>query len=138
MTWTNPPGGGAAGHIGIVLLFQNSSTSTCVLSGYPGVDGLDAAGHRVASASRTLNGMIGFCGCTAPATLTLGPGVVVSAVTEGDGAGSGGSTPCTPFASMLVTPPNTTMSTKIPASPYSCDFTVHPVVTGIVGQSGTP
>jgi uncharacterized protein DUF4232 len=146
VTWTNPPGGAAAGHIGIVLLFQNSSTSTCTLSGYPGPDGLDSSGHSVAHATRTLNGMIGFCGCSTPPTLTLGPGVVVSAVVEGDsagasggaGGGSGGGAggnSCAAFPAMLVTPPNTSTSTQIPASPYSCDFTVHPVVTGLAGQS---
>jgi Protein of unknown function (DUF4232) len=118
------------------LLFKNSSSSTCVLGGYPGADGIDSTGHKLASASRTLNGMIGFCGCTSPPTLTLTPGTIVSAVAEGDAGGSGG--PCTPFPAMLVTPPNTTVSTRIPASPYSCDFTVHPVVSGSAGQSGTP
>ena len=78
-----PPGGGAAGHSGVVLLFTNTSTDDLRLIGYPGVDGLDSSGHDVASATRTLNGMIGFCGCTKPATLTLKPGDVVSAVTEG-------------------------------------------------------
>lgn len=137
VTSTPPPGGAAAGHVGLVLLFQNSSTTTCVLSGYPGVDGLNSSGQSIAHASRTLNGMIGFCGCTAPATLTLGPGVVVSAVVEGTSAGSGPAN-CAPFPSLLVTPPNTTVSTPIAASPESCDFTVHPVVTGLAGQSGTP
>jgi Protein of unknown function (DUF4232) len=109
-----------------------------MLSGYPGADGLNSSGQSIAHASRTLNGMIGFCGCTTPATLTLGPGVVVSAVVEGTSAGSGGLPGCAAFPALLVTPPNTTTSTQIAASPYSCDFTIHPVVTGLAGQSGTP
>lgn len=141
-----PPGGGAAGHIGVVLLFENVSSTTCTLSGYPGVDGLDASGRDLASASRTPNGMIGFCSCTQPPTLTLGPGVIVSAVAEGDaagasggagggsGGGAGGSS-CDAFAGLLVTPPNTSTSTKVNLAPHSCDFTVHPVVPGMDGQS---
>jgi hypothetical protein len=118
-----------------VLLFTNTSPVACSMTGYPGVDGLDGAGHRLASASRTLNGMIGFCGCTQASTVTLNPGGVVSAVTEGVADGSG---PCSPYASLLVTPPNTSTSTQITEAPYSCGFTVHPVVPGQAGQSGTP
>jgi Protein of unknown function (DUF4232) len=132
VTWTSPPGGGAAGHDGVVLLFTNHSSTSCTLTGYPGVAGLDAAGHTVANAARTLGGMIGFCNCTTPPVLTLPPGDVVSAVVEGTAGGPG---PCTAFPSMLVTPPNTTTSTRIYASPYSCGFDVHPVVTGQAGQA---
>jgi hypothetical protein len=121
----------SAGHNGIVLLFTNSSSTTCTMSGYPGADGVDASGKDIASATRTLTGMIGFCGCSTPPTLTLAPGTVVSAVAEGTIGGTGN---CEAFTSMLVTPPNTTASTKIAAAPHSCDFTVHPVVTGQAGQ----
>jgi hypothetical protein len=114
------------------LLFTNSSAAPCVLLGYPGVDGLDGSGHAIAHASRTLNGLIGFCHCTKPASFTLKPNDVVSAVVEG--AISGGAD-CSPFASMLVTPPNTSLSTPIPASPDACGFTVHPVVSGTAGQA---
>ncbi len=131
VSWAPPPGGGAASHNGIVLLFTNISSASCTLTGYPGVAGLDASGNQVAQATRTLTGMIGFCNCTTPPVLTLPPGDVVSAVVEGTAGGPG---PCLAFAAMLVTPPNTTTSTKINASPYSCGFDVHPVVTGQAGQ----
>jgi hypothetical protein len=135
VTAINPPGGGAAGHRGVVLLFTNAASTPCLMTGYPGVDGLGSGGNHVASASRTLNGMIGFCGCTKPATVTVPPGGAVSAVTEGVSDGSG---PCDPFYSLLITPPNTSTSTPVAIAPYSCGFTVHPVVTGQTGQSGTP
>jgi hypothetical protein len=135
VTAIGPPGGGAAGHVGVVLLFTNTSSATCSMTGYPGVDGLDSSGHKLASATRTLNGMIGFCGCTKPPVVTLTPGTVVSAVTEGASDGSG---PCTAYPSLLVTPPNTTKSTSITLAPYSCNFTVHPVVPGQAGQLGVP
>ncbi len=74
VTAISPPGGGAAGHVGVVLLFTNTSSATCSMTGYPGVDGLNSAGQKLASATRTLNGMIGFCGCTKPPVVTLTPG----------------------------------------------------------------
>ena len=135
VTAVDPPGGGAAGHRGVVLLFTNLSTTTCTMTGYPGVDGLGSGGNHIASATRTLSGMIGFCGCTTPPTVTLAPGTTVSAVTEGVADGSG---PCGVFFALLVTPPNTSTSTQVTNSPYSCGFTVHPVVPGNAGQSGTP
>jgi hypothetical protein len=125
-----PPAGGAAGHEGLVLLFTNHSTSACTLTGYPGAAGLNAAGSQILQATRTLSGMIGGCSCTHPPVLTLNPSSTVSAVIEGNIGGPG---PCNAIHSLLVTPPNTTMSTPIAESVPSCGFQIHPVVTG---QSG--
>lgn len=133
VTATNPPGGAAAGHDGVVLLFTNHSSSPCTLTGYPGVAGLDGSGQQLAQATRTLDGYLAGCGCSAPAVLTLQPGGVVSATVEAVDALNGG--PCTSYAALLVTPPNTTQSTKLSLAPYSCDFDVHPVVAGQTGSA---
>ena len=41
---TDQPGQGAAGTISMVLVFQNVSSRTCTLRGYPGAELTDAAG----------------------------------------------------------------------------------------------
>ena len=134
VTSSPPPAGDAAGHEGVVLLFRNQGSADCSLTGYPGVAGLDSSGHQVQQATRTLTGMLGGCSCTAAPTLTLHPGDTVSAVVEATPNGGG---PCTAFASLLVTPPNTTASTPIAAGLPSCGFDVHPVVTGQSGGGPT-
>jgi hypothetical protein len=129
---TSDPEGAAAGHNDVLLLFTNSSTVTCTLFGYPGAAGLDAAGNQIAQATRSLTGYLGGCGCTAPATVTLVPGAVASTIVEGDvGAGN-----CDTFVALLVTAPNTTESSRIALAPYSCGFTIHPVIAGAAGRSG--
>jgi hypothetical protein len=133
VTATNPPGGAAAGHDGVVLLFTNRSSSACTLAGYPGVAGLNSSGQQIAQATRTLDGYLAGCACRTPAVLTLNPGAVGSATVEAVDALNGG--PCTPFAGLLVTAPNTTRSTRISLAPYSCQFDVHPVVAGSAGTA---
>lgn len=133
VTATNPPGGAAAGHDGVVLLFTNHSSSACTLTGYPGVGGLNSGGQQIAQATRTLDGYLAGCACRTPAVLTLRPGAVGSATVEAVDALNGG--PCTAFAGLLVTPPNTPRSTRIALAPYSCQFDVHPVVAGATGSA---
>ena len=106
------------------------------MTGYPGVDGLDSAGQKLASATRTLNGMIGFCGCTKPPVVTLDAG---HGGLGGDRGGRRRFRTLHPYPSLLVTPPNTATSTSVTLAPYSCGFTVHPVVPGQAGQAmGVP
>lgn len=124
------PGGSAAGHTGVLLTFTNHSTATCTLFGYPGVAGVNSSGSQIAQATRTLNGYLAGCRCTTPQTVTLAPGAVASATTEGN-VGSG---QCDQFTALLVTPPNTATSTRIDMVPHSCGFTVHPVVAGSTGS----
>jgi hypothetical protein len=124
----NPlPGGSAAGHTGVLLDFLNHGSAPCTLFGYPGVAGLDAAGHEIAQASRTTDGYLGGCRCTAPSTVTIVTRSAAHAIVEGS-VGSGN---CDQFSGMLITPPNTAFSTRVSIAPHSCQFTVHPVLPGI-------
>lgn len=127
------PESSGAGHNAVLLRFTNTSTTSCVLSGYPGVDGVNSAGTSVAHASRTLDGYLAGCGCSTLPAVDLTPGAVAGAQVEGYVDAN----PCLPFAALLVTPPNTAASTKVAMSPYSCGFTVHPVVSNPTG-SGSP
>jgi hypothetical protein len=130
VTATHPEGGGAGGHDGVVLRFLNVSHHACILYGYPGVDGT-RRGHSVASAKRTTDGFLGGCHCTQPRGVRVSPGETASALVEGD-EGAGGPQ-CNRFTGLLVTPPNGYDSTPVNLAPPSCDFVVHPVVTGSNG-----
>jgi len=130
--------GGAAGHQGVVLLFVNNGSTSCALSGYPGVAGLNASGTQIAQAQRTLTGMMGGLapGVTAIPVVTLSAGQTASAVVEGTDVTNGTETSCPTYASLLATPPNTMKSVPIPLSLPGCSgLEVHPVVPGTSGST---
>lgn len=89
---------------------------------------MDSKGKQIVQAKRTLQGFLGSCGCKAAVHVALKPGAAASAVVEGS---NGGGDECLRGKAVLVTPPNTKRSTKFSFADYSCDFQVHPVVTGI-------
>jgi hypothetical protein len=125
------------GHIGVVLVFKNTSAQTCKLMGYPGVAGLDAAGKQVMQATRTLNGYLRVVPRGhAPPVVTLTTGQSASAFVEGTDVPTGNRTSCPTYPKLLVTPPNTTQSVVISASMPGCSpVQVHPVVPGTTGSA---
>lgn len=128
----------AAGHQGVVLLFVNNGSTSCVLSGYPGAAGLNASGAQVTQAQRTLTGMMGGLapGVTALPRITLVPGQTASAVVEGTDVPSGTETSCPTYPSLLVTAPNAKVSVTIPLALPGCSgLQVHPVVPGSSGST---
>ncbi len=136
-------GGGAAGHENQVLVFTNKSQSTCALTGYPGVAGLNAAGQQVTQASRSLSGYMGglLPGVTTLPLVSLAPGQTASAIVEGTDNPLG-SQPCPQYSVLLVTPPNLTEQVRVQVSglgtrgfPDCSGIEVHPVVPGSGGTS---
>jgi len=128
----------AAGHQGVVLLFVNNGSTSCVLYGYPGAAGLNAGGAQVVQAQRTLTGMMGGLapGVTALPRITLAPGQTASAVVEGTDVPSGTETSCPTYPSLLVTAPNAKVSVTILfALPGCSGLQVHPVVPGTSGST---
>ncbi len=128
----------AAGHQGVVLLFVNNGSTSCVLYGYPGAAGLNAGGAQVVQAQRTLTGMMGGLapGVTALPRVTLAPGQTASAVVEGTDVPSGTETSCPTYPSLLVTAPNAKVSVTIPLALPGCSgLQVHPVVPGTSGST---
>jgi hypothetical protein len=128
----------ATGHSGFPLLFSNTSSHKCRLSGYPGVAGLDADGRQVIQAQRETSGFFGglpdYSGGPLPA-IGLAPGETASALVEGTDGKLNGAAPCVPFAAMLVTPPNAVQSVRVEVAMPGClDLQVQPVVLGIAGQ----
>jgi hypothetical protein len=136
-------GGGALGHEDQVIVFTNKGQSTCTLSGYPGVAGLDANGNQVAQAQRTISGYLGGLPMGAsPPNVSLAPGNTASAIVEGTDDPVGTATTCPYYSALLVTPPNLTESTRVtvaglgsnPSGLAGCSpIEVHPVVPGSGG-----
>lgn len=135
------PGGGyvasGLGNSGVIILFKNVSSTACSLYGYPGVAGLDSSGRQVTQARRQPRGMFGglpFGDNTIP-VVTPGPGQVASATVNGTDNPQGNNTSCPTLDGLLVTPPNTYTSVRLPAAPGDCSgLDVTPVVPGDTGQ----
>jgi hypothetical protein len=118
-----------------VLVFRNSSSQPCHLEGYPGAAALDAQGHQVVQAVRTLNGFWrALPPGEGPPTVTLAPGQYASAFIEGTDVPVNGATSCPSYPKLLVTPPNTTVSVPIDTAMPGCTpIQIHPVVPGTTG-----
>jgi hypothetical protein len=122
------------GHIIDILVFTNTSNTTCVVQGYPGVAGLNAQGMQVVQAQRTTQGYVRALPGQAIPVVTLPPGHPASATVEGDDVPRGGETSCPTYPSLLVTPPNTTTSIVVHLAMAGCvPIQVHPVVPGSTG-----
>ena len=127
---------GAAGHLALVLVFNNvSTTTTCEIFGYPGVDLVTSSGTTVAHLTRTLRGMAGGepAGVTAPQAVILAPGASASALAEASDVPQGGVSNCGNY-SLLITVPNQYVS--VPGGTATlprCAAEIHPVVPGTNG-----
>jgi hypothetical protein len=119
-----------------VLVFTNVSTTvTCQLIGYPGVDLVTASGATVAHLTRSLRGMAGGepAGVTAPQPVILAPGASASALAEASDVPQNGTTDCGSY-SLLITVPNQFASVSGGTSALPrCAAEIHPVVAGTGG-----
>jgi hypothetical protein len=95
-----------AGHGALVLLFQNTSASSCLLYGYPGLDALRPFGRAIASAT------VEWLNFDPPTT------------------GS-----CEFSAKIGVTAPNTTRIVRMPGEVSGCQLQVHATVAGSSGRN---
>jgi hypothetical protein len=127
---------GAAGTIGQVVLFENTSTTTCLLHAFPGVAGLDSSGNQLVQATRVVN-LAPFSGSTASLpTVQLTPGSTGSALVLGSDVPVGAATSCVTYAALLVTPPNALQSVHVDASLPGCSgLRVGPVYAGTTGMA---
>ena len=122
---------GAAGHLTLVLIFNNVGHTTCRMYGYPGLDLVTPSGALVVHARRTLRGMAG--GASSVATVTLPPGASASALVEASDVPQSGIADCGSY-SLMVTPPEEYVA--VPAGTAmmpKCALEVHPVVAGTHG-----
>ena len=120
---TNGQGSGAAGHIVTPLIFKNVGTVSCTLYGYPGVASLDASGAQAAQATRSAS--------PSPTLVTLAVGGSATAQLTTTDVPSGSSPTCPTWSGLLVTPPNTKVSTHLTLSLAGCPgFSVTAVSAG--------
>jgi hypothetical protein len=124
-------GGGAGMHTGVVLVFRNTGTVGCRMTGYPGVALLNAQNVQVVQARRTTSGFMGSAPVT---TVTLAPGGSASALLEAVDIDDT-SNACTQYPRMLVTAPDDTTSIRMDAGLPGCSVQIHPVVSGTSGRS---
>lgn len=100
------PGGsnGATGHIGQVVTFQNTSTKSCTLFGYPGLEMLSASGQAIpTNVLRTPSVVVQ---AETPTTVTLAPNQQASFLLGyADQTGFGDNT-CPTSVNLEITPPN--------------------------------
>ena len=124
-------------HGGAQIRFTNNGPGRCVISGYPGVAAMDAAGHPVGDARRTLHGFIGGAPQgSQPPVLELRQHETASALVESLYQGSAPA-PCPEVAALVVTPPGETHSVRLAVQMYGCELEVHPIVPGASGGLGT-
>ncbi len=118
VVWVNTDGDGTAGSIYYKLEFTNLSGSTCTLTGYPGVSGVNLAGHQLGSPG-------GHDTATAAHTVTLANGATKTATLRIVEAGNFPSSRChmTEAAGLRVYPPNQTVSKVVPFPFYACSRT---------------
>jgi Protein of unknown function (DUF4232) len=128
--------GQAAGgltHQSFVIEFKNHA-GACTITGYPGVDALNAKRHRVLSAMRTKSGYLGGVESGPIPKVHLAKGKTASAILEWIDLGP----PCPRAQSFRITPPNAfksvVLSPKSLKSQTLCRVEVHPVVPGTTGQ----
>lgn len=123
------------GHRGGPLLFENTGTQSCVLSGYPSVTLADSEGTTIEVASQTLMGYMGGLNSSDGVlpVVVLVPGEVASALVEslnwtsdGDGCPSG--------MFLLVAVPGDATTTQVAWAGGCSSVQVHPVVAGTTGQ----
>ena|GEM_PF-1688338 len=130
-------GNAGSGHRSKTLVFTNSGGTTCRLRGYPGVAALNRSGVTVADATRRLSGYLGGVAIgTSPPTVDLAAGQSASAVVEGMAVNLSDGSACTPYAALLVTPPDETHSVRFALvnSDMCSTLEIHPVVPGVTGQ----
>jgi hypothetical protein len=117
-------------------VFNNvSTTKTCEIFGYPGVDLVTASGATVVHLTRTLRGMAGGepAGVTAPQDVVLTPGASASALAEASDVPQDGIASCGSY-SLLITVPNQYVSNGGGTSMLPrCAAEIHPVVAGTSG-----
>ena len=115
VVWLNTNGSGTAGSVFYKLRFTNLSGHACTLTGYPGVSGVNLAGHRLGSpAARDTS--------RTPHTVRLAAGASRTAVLQIVSVGNFSAAACRPVtaAGLRVFPPNATRSKVVPFPFRAC------------------
>jgi hypothetical protein len=120
-------GGGAAGTISLTVSMKNTSSTTCTLQGYPGMQLLGAQGTPIPT-TVVRGGLAGSSGAAAqqPSLVTLSPGQVAAFALQYEDVPVGNETTCPTSAKAEITPPNDTAPALVPLVIAPCNGgTVH-------------
>lgn len=69
--------------------------------------------------------------------IRLAPGQTASALLEGQDVNEPDGKPCPSYGTLLVTPPNQTVTVRFTRSLTICQPQIHPVVAGTSGRQGS-
>jgi hypothetical protein len=120
---------GAAGTFEVTFGLRNTSSATCPLSGYPGIQLIDAAGTNI-STTTDRGGSLSFTDFTA-ALVSVGPGATAYFNMAYSDVPTGTESSCPVAAVVQVIPPNTTTALRVSGQQFMvCDngtVTVSPV-----------
>jgi hypothetical protein len=105
-------GGVAAGSVGMVVTFKNTSDAACSLYGYPGLQMLDAAGHPIAT--EVIRGTSTTVPSVPEEVVEVAPGSEASFDLGFPDATGYGSATCPTSSEVEFTPPNATQPITVP------------------------
>jgi len=129
---------GAAGTIETTIALTSSSTGSCTLGGYPGLQMLNGAGANLPT-NVIRKGSYPFT-AMAPAVVTVAPGQAVYFNMGYSDVPTGSETSCPTSTTLAVTPPNSYTSTTVSAQLGPCgngSITVSPVFLGTSAAAQT-
>jgi hypothetical protein len=115
------------GHSFMRLVYRNGTAHACTVTGYPGLDAIDAYGHVLAHAQRTPNG-------EHVRTITIQPGGYASAGVEWENFNGATGGPCAFSASVNTIVANTSRVHRLRVSVSRCGLQVNPTVAGTTPQ----
>ena len=130
---TEQDGHGGAGHIALLLIFQNVGVRRCSLHGYPGASFVGPGGEVLLNAKRD-NTDVGEI-----TDVVLDPGGQASALlswSDVTDSSEPGGCALQQSANLVVTPPNFTQSTTVSMTPgmdVCSSFEIRPVYQGVAG-----
>jgi hypothetical protein len=138
LTMTATGEGAALGHVGVLFTMRNTSSASCRLEGYPGLQLLDSKGDALPTmVVRAVGGAYLFP-AVMPRSVAMAPGAVGSFDLQyynspvGAAANQPYATACPAAAQVAVTLPDSAGSSVVPASMAPCEgqVLVSPVVPG--------
>ncbi len=138
LTMTATGEGAALGHVGVLFTLRNTSSASCRLEGYPGLQLVDSTGHALpTTVLRAVSGAYLFP-AVMPHSVALAPGAVGSFDLQyynspvGAAANQPYATACPAATQVEVTMPNSAGYSVVPASMAPCEgqVLVSPVVPG--------
>lgn len=110
------------GHSWMLLVYRNTTTHSCTVTGYPGLDAIGAYGHVLAHAKRDTSDTVH--------TITVHPAGYASALVDWDNFNPATGGDCAFSQSVNTIVANTSRVHELAVSVSRCGLQVHPTVAG--------